>query len=122
MRTSLWLLALAGAVLLGAASERSDARWRALAPERAVAALPGVGAGWLDTLRRIAGPATIDTITAPMLADYGDGLLGVFEPWHMIIEIRVNMLAYYRDVRKLCSGARSFGYEHPATTTIRRRS
>lgn len=100
---------------LGAIGHDRYQRWQATAPERIVAAMPGVGAGWLDMLRRVAGPATVDTIIQPMLDEYGDGLLGMFENWHVLISIRPDLRAYTRNVRSVCR-EQSFDYMHPVTT------
>lgn len=87
-------------------------------PERIVAALPGVGAGWLDTLRRVAGPATIDTVSPLEVFDVCCDLLGLFERWHVLISINPRVAAYSRFVRHagatLCQGD-FFGYQHPLT-------
>jgi hypothetical protein len=106
--------ALAGA--LGAAA-RID--WLDHEPERAVAAMPGVGAGWLDTLRRVAGPARIATISPLEFYDECCDLLGLFERWHILVSINVDPAAYSRFIRDvsahLCESD-GFGgavYRHP---------
>ena len=94
--------------------------WVAHSPERAVAALPGVGAGWLDTLRRVAGPAAIDTVIPLEFYDQCCDLLGQFERWHVLISVNVNMVAYSRFIRHVTTqwcaasdGWFSDGYRHP---------
>lgn len=80
--------------------------WQALGPERIVAALPGVGAGWLDTLRRVAGPVTVDTLSKQTVGAYDDGedesstMLGVYESWHQLISVRTDLKFYSRFVRR----------------------
>lgn len=80
-----------------------------------MAALPGVGAGWLDTLRRVAGPTAIDTVSPLEFYDECCNLLGQFERWHMLVSINVHVPAYARFVRSatgtLCQG--DWGYQHP---------
>lgn len=101
LRVALLTLACLG----GYVARQRYERWRELGPERVVAALPGVGQGWLDTLRRVAGPATVDTLSLQMVAAYEDGdvdantLLGVSEPWQHLIFIRVDLRLYARFVR-----------------------
>lgn len=92
----------------------------AATPEEIVAALPGVGAGWLDTLRRVAGPVAIDTISPLEAFDECCDLLGLFERWHMLISINPHMTAYARFVRNAAAPrpwAGWFGpsYTHPLT-------
>src|SRR2546429_5756128 len=111
-----WLFVLAlvfASLIVGAGIERADEAYDALAPERVVAALPGVGAGWLDTLRRVAGAATVDTVSLAMRYD-DESLLGVFEEWHHIVNIRTDLRAYFAFQRNVC-GRHSFGYEHPVS-------
>lgn len=71
--------------------------------EHAVAALPGVGAGWIDTLRRIAGPTAIDTVSPLEFYDLPSDLLGLFERWHVLVSINPHMAAYSRFVRNSTS-------------------
>lgn len=91
-------------ITLVAHPEHPDPR----APERAVAALPGVGAGWLDTLQRVAGPVRIDTVNALMREYYGGHLLGLYEPWHGLVNVSVNIVDYALFIR-------AGGGEHPLT-------
>lgn len=112
LRIAAAVLAIAAASLLGATAWRGYDRWVDGAPERAVAALPGVGQGWLDTLRRIAGPARVAPINAAMRATEGGYLLGVTEPWHDLVSVDTDMASYARFIRdsRLWVG---FGYMHP---------
>lgn len=109
---------IAGGRLATAANEQ-DAR----GPERVVAALPGVGAGWIDTLRRVAGPASIDTISPLEVFDECCDLLGLFERWHLIVSINPHVAAYNRFVRNAtadwCTNEFIDGpqYRHPLTMT-----
>lgn len=114
MRCLTGVLLVLFAMGLGVMMENSNARYTALATERAVAALPGVGQGWLDTLRLIAGDVRIDTVTPLMAYDDGPSLLGVFEPWHLLVSIRTDMREYFTFQRGVC-GMHSFGYLHPVT-------
>jgi len=94
-------------------------RWTVLGPERAVVALPGVGDGWLDTLRRVAGPATIDTVSDLENFDEGNNdLIGLFESWHGLISVRPRMIAYTRYQRHWNGdNCRTFSYLHPVEIT-----
>jgi len=122
LKGALFSLLLLGAALIGGLSNNQYRQWQSRSQERAVAALPGVGAGWLDTLRRVAGgdPVTIDTINAVELDWDGRGgvsyLLGLHEPFHNIISIRLDMKMYAGFVRlgSVC-GRDSWGYQHPVT-------
>lgn len=112
----LGVVVAAACTLAGAMFNEQYARWEVLAPERAVAGLPGVGEGWLDTLRRVAGDVRIDTISRLMVASEGQFLLGVHESWHNTISIRTEIRAYTRFLRgSTC--LRSFEYQHPTTIT-----
>lgn len=104
-----WFLLLLSIVLLfvgGAAFQAQFTRWEALGGERVVAALPGVGQGWLDTLRRVAGPVSVDTLSKQEIGSYDDGdvdnssMLGLYEPWHRSIYIRADMLAFAFYIRR----------------------
>jgi hypothetical protein len=110
-------LLLFGAAIAGAWSTDSYRQWQSLAPERAVASLPGVGAGWLDTLRRVAGgdPVTIDTINAVEIRWGGNSLLGLHEPFHHIISIRLDPKSYPEFIRTVSEGDGSWEYQHPVT-------
>ncbi len=102
-----------GGVKLVIGIDREMAKYETLSPERAVAALPGVGEGWLDTLRMVAGDAVVEPISPIMVADEGLYLLGVTEPWHQIISINTDMTAYPRFIRASKLWGEGFGYQHP---------
>jgi len=87
----------------------------ALTPEYFVARLPGVGAGWIDTLRRVAGPVAIDTVSAlENFEEGGSDLIGLFESWHGLISIRAHMIYYSRYQHHYNSDVcRVFDYIHP---------
>lgn len=114
LRVVLLVAIVLGGTRLVLGIDRELARITALAPEYAVAALPGVGQGWLDTLRMVAGDVRIDTVTPLMAYDDGPSLLGVFEPWHLTVSIRTDMREYHTFQRSVC-GMHSFGYLHPVT-------
>src|SRR6266550_810713 len=118
IRIAAAILVLAVAVILGAVAMADVDEWVALAPERAVTALPGVGAGWLDTLRRVAGPATVEPINSIMTRDEGEFLLGVHEPWHDLISTRTDMIAYARFIRAAKTWGEGYGYQHPLSLCI----
>ncbi len=103
---------------LGVLMERANARWDAHAPERAVAALPGVGQGWIDTLRLVAGDAQVEPINGVMTRTEGQYLLGVSEPWHDIISIRTDLAAYAKFIRDAKQWSEGFGYQHPLEVCI----
>src|SRR6266576_2916481 len=65
-------------------------------PRDLVAALPGVGYGWLDTLERVTGGATIDTISVLERYDMCCDMLGLFERWHSLVSIDVHVIDYGR--------------------------
>ncbi len=113
IRIAAAILVLAVTVILGAVAMADVDEWVALAPERAVTALPGVGAGWLDTLRRVAGDARVEEVNAAMTATEGKYLLGVTEPWHQIISINTDMRAYAVFIRDSKAWGEGYGYQHP---------
>lgn len=118
--TALALLAgfVAGDVVRTSADQYADR-----AGERIVAALPGIGDGWIDTLRRIAGPAQIDTLSALMVYDVEYGfpgarnLIGMFEPWHMRVTLHPYPLAYTRYTSNWNQCREAWGYRHPVEVT-----
>src|SRR6266550_925833 len=112
------IFVIVGVARLGGAIEGASIAWAAKAPERAVTALPGVGAGWLDTLRRVAGPATVEPINSIMTRDEGEFLLGVHEPWHDLISVRIDMIAYARFIRAAKTWGEGYGYQHPLSLCI----
>lgn len=120
MRAVRILAAVAGLVVaafVGVLVEASADGWAALGPEREVAAMPGVGQGWIDTLRLVSGfRGRVDTVSAAMVRTEGDFLLGVTEYWHDVVNVRTDMRAYARFVRGQSCVA-GFGYQHPATVT-----
>lgn len=92
------------------------------APERIVTALPGVGPGWLDTLSRVAGNATIDTINDVELYKdstfyNGRDLVGLYEWEHDIISLHANLPQYARFQRDIavsgCMAQMRGQYIHP---------
>lgn len=120
MRRLLLLLSTAALLFVGGTAFQSQYdRWEARGGERVVAALPGVGTGWLDTLRRVAGDVQVDTISKAMLVAYAepdDGtMLGAFEPWHNLISVRADMKAYLRYIRQNVA-LQGSEYAHPLTT------
>lgn len=118
MKTVLILMIIALAAIIGWELAGARTRWIKLAPERVVLALPGVGAGWADTLRRIVGgPTAIDTLTAPIIATYDSTLAGLYEPWYHRVRLSPHMLTYYILLREMArtQGAAS-NWTHPPET------
>lgn len=115
LRVVLLVAIVLGGTRLVLGIDRELARITALAPEYAVAALPGVGQGWLDTLRMIAGDARIEAVGPKMIRDEGPYLLGVEEPWHGLISVRTDMRAYARYIRDSKQWEGGYGYQHPLT-------
>lgn len=89
--------------------------YRARAPERRVAAMDGIGDGWIDTLRVIAGrDIVVDTLIGPILSSFEGDLLGLQEPWYTRVRINTDLATYIlfsREVGK--NQGRSFSYVHP---------
>lgn len=104
-----------GAVQSGRWAERQRAEYERLAPERRVAALGGIGAGWIDTLRRVAGPAEVDTLTAEMGEHFNGTLCGLYEQWYDRVRVSTDMRTYDRLLRALHeTEGRGMGwYQHP---------
>lgn len=83
------------------------------APERRVAAMDGIGAGWIDTLRRVAGSAEIDTLTRPILDYYAPfNLIGLSEAWYDRVRVGTDLGAYMR-FSKSVSAHTGHAYYHP---------
>jgi len=110
-----FLLVGAVALLIGALGAAARIDWLERGPERIVAALPGVGPGWLDTLTRIAGDVTIDTVNATELAHYGPTLLGLHEPFHHIVSVQTRLTNYMLFIRAGTCATGWGGYQHPLT-------
>lgn len=99
--------------LAGVLVSRDVRAYRDLAPERAVIALPGVGPGWVDTLRHITGHAEIDTLTRKMIDYYDGALAGLYEHWYDRVRLNTHMRAYIALARAGCSEDRGWGHVHP---------
>ena len=102
------LAALSFGVVAGTQIEGRRADYNDLGPERTVAAMPGVGSGWLDTLRRVVGPLKVDTVSTIMLRDFDGSLLGLFEPWHNTVNLNPRMIEFTSFIRR-------GGGSHPLT-------
>jgi hypothetical protein len=107
--------ATAAATALGFAT--LAARWEQDAPRRVVAALPGVGAGWLDTLERVAGRVEIDTLTDVIEDSYHGALGGLYEGWYQRVRLSTDMSVYFRLLVGFCAQGRQenhqWSYTHP---------
>lgn len=119
MKTLYVLVATIG-VGVGITIGRDHAAYRALQPERTVAALPGVGQSWIDTLRIAADgdSVTIEPVNPAMIEAYGPFLLGLYEPLHRHVALRLDMAAYTAFLRGQCgAGDRDWSYRHPPELT-----
>lgn len=80
----------------------------------AIAALPGVGYGWLDTLERVVGPVLYDSTNAIEEHYEGPELLGMYESEHGLISIQLKPIAYSRYQRHYNADVcRAYAYVHP---------
>lgn len=116
----LWGILIVGLFYSGYWVRQDMTRFQNLAPERRVASLPGIGSGWIDTLRRVTGGRVeVDTLPIQIIESYnhGNNLVGLYEGWYGRVRVGTDMRFYFRPLSRICNKRPSFHghfeYRHP---------